>query len=142
MGFLRLDVTKERVAELYRMGVSTYKIAYIFNCCHETVFKRLDEAGIERRKYNDPYLVAQKISAMNTHEAKEKAAINRRRHCDALINKEECLILYDRGNGFSFRKLGILYGVDRSTIQTRLKEWGHYVKPRWTRKKFVGDINV
>lgn len=117
---VRINFKKRDLEKLYlKQKLTTYQIAQKFSCCQATMWKKLKQFGIKRRKSHE----------LNSNVPSKKD-LNK-----LYINKK-----------LSTWKIEKTYGYSRSTLHRKLKEYGikirspsesHIIYPR---KDFSGDL--
>lgn len=117
---VRINIKKRDLEKLYKkQKLTTYEIAEKFNCCQATIWKKLKQFRIKRRKPHD----------LNSN----------------IPSKKELIKLYI-DKKLSTWEIEKRYGYSRSTIHRKLKEYGikirspvksHIIYPR---KDFSGDL--
>jgi len=116
----KLNIPESTLKDLYEnKKFTTYQIASKFNCCQATIWKRLIEYGITRRKTCELY--------------------------SNVPSKEELIKLYNQQK-LSTWKIEKKYGYSRSTIHRKLKEFGIITRDRaeshiiYPRKDFSDNL--
>jgi predicted DNA-binding protein (UPF0251 family) len=116
----KIRINKGELEKLYKIEkLNTYQIASKFNCCQATIWKRMIEFNVKRRKSHD---------------------LNSR-----IPSKNELLRLYIK-NELSTWQIEKKYGFSRGTVHRKLKEYGIKIRDRadshiiFPRKDFSGNL--
>lgn len=116
----KIDIPKNELKRLYeKEKLTTHQIAKYFKCCQATVWKRLHAYNIKPRK---PYELYARIPPRKLLK-------------ELYINK-----------GYSNWKIGEKYGYNRSTVYSKLKQYGIKIRTpaeshiRYPRVSFCGDL--
>jgi len=116
----KIDISKEKLSKLYEKDkLTTYQIAGKLGCCQATIWKRLIQFGIKRRRSYE----------LNSN----------------IPTKKELLRYYIK-NKLSTWKIEKKYGFCRGTIHKKLREYGIKTRDRadshiiYPRKNFSEDL--